>query len=73
MIQGRLRSTQIYLPFQLWQLDGTTIHHLQEVAAVQQQMIVAHHLQAQSNIDLRKIKGRDQEEAVDDLLPNLRV
>ena len=72
MIQGRLRSTQIYLPFQMRQLDGTTILHRQDIAAGQQ-MIVAHHLQAQSNINLRKIKGRDQEEAVDDLLPNLRV
>ena len=72
MIQGRLRSTQIYLPFQLRQLDGTTILHRQDIAAGQQ-MIVAYHPQAQSNIDLRKIKGRDQGEAVDDLLPNLRV
>ena len=72
MIQGRLRSTQIFLPFQLWQLDGTTILHRQDIAAGQQ-MIVAHHPQAQSNINLHKIKGRDQGAAVDDLLPNLRV
>jgi hypothetical protein len=72
MTQGRLHLTQIYLPFQLWQLDGTTIHHRQDIVAGQQ-MIVAHHPQAQSNIDLRKIKRRDQGEAVDDLFPNLRV